>query len=90
VDILPGIEGFRDFWGTSVFHCPHCHGWEVRGQPLAVYGKGSAAVEQALLLTAWSSDVTVCPDGQAGLSSEEAAKLSAAGIAVTEQKIRLC
>lgn len=87
VDILPDIEGFREFWGASVFHCPYCHGWEVRDQPLAVYGKGSAAVEQALLLTAWTSDLIICSDGPASLSLEEELKLSAARIAIREQKI---
>jgi len=36
---LPAIEGFTELWGTSIFHCPYCHG-EVRDQPLAIYGKG--------------------------------------------------
>lgn len=87
-DILPDIEGFREFWGASVFHCPYCHGWEARDQSLAVYGKGGAAVEQALLLTTWTSDLIICSDGPASLSLEEKHKLSAARIGIREQKIR--
>ena len=27
---LPDLEGVAELWGTRVFHCPYCHGWEVR------------------------------------------------------------
>lgn len=26
----PDIPGLAELWGTSVIHCPFCHGWEVR------------------------------------------------------------
>ena len=32
--------GFRELYGRSVFHCPYCDGWEVRDQPIAIYGRG--------------------------------------------------
>ena len=44
VDELPQIDGLRELWGTSVLHCPHCHGWEVRDEPLAAYGRGDVAM----------------------------------------------
>jgi thioredoxin reductase len=87
VDILPEIDGFQDLWGVSVFNCPYCDGWEVRGEALAVYGKGDAAVELALLLTAWTSDTIVCSDGPARLSLEQERRLASAGIALIQQKI---
>src|SRR6185503_11154078 len=40
VDDLPLLEGLQGFYGTSVFHCPYCDGWEIRDQPLAIYGRG--------------------------------------------------
>lgn len=27
---FPDIPGMAELWGTSVIHCPFCHGWEVR------------------------------------------------------------
>lgn len=27
---FPDIPGLAELWGTSVVHCPFCHGWEVR------------------------------------------------------------
>src|SRR6476620_2394548 len=29
---LPAVTGLAELWGTSVFHCPYCHGWEVQDQ----------------------------------------------------------
>ena len=37
-DELPEIPGVRDRWGRDLLHCPYCHGWEVRDQPIGVLG----------------------------------------------------
>ena len=62
-DELPAVEGVRELYGTSVFHCPYCDGWGVRDQPLAAYGDADDAIGMALSLLTWSSDVVVCTDG---------------------------
>ena len=31
-DELPEIPGLAARWGTSVLHCPYCHGYEFSGQ----------------------------------------------------------
>src|SRR5687768_10156835 len=36
IDELPDLEGFRALWGTSVFQCPYCHGWEHRDRRFGV------------------------------------------------------
>ena len=33
VDTLPDIPGLADRWGTSIFHCPYCHGYELEPWP---------------------------------------------------------
>ena len=63
VDQHPEIPGYEALWGRSIFHCPYCHGWEVRDQALAVLGQGDAVVQYAPLLTSWSDDVVVCTNG---------------------------
>ena len=60
----------------SVFHCPFCHGWEVRDRPLGVLDRGADGVHRALLLRAWSDDVTLLTDGPAELTDDEAATLA--------------
>lgn len=27
---VPDVPGLAELWGTSVLHCPFCHGWEAR------------------------------------------------------------
>lgn len=66
VDRPPLVEGVRELFGRGVFHCPYCDGWELRGQPLAAYGRGEAGLGLALELTAWSAGVTLCSDGRPG------------------------
>jgi thioredoxin reductase len=69
---VPDVPGFREHWGRAVFHCPFCHGWEVRDRPLVVYGRGELAERQAALLKGWTDDVTVvAPDELTGLRVED-------------------
>jgi thioredoxin reductase len=69
---VPDVPGFREHWGHAVFHCPFCHGWEVRDRPLVVCGEGTVAEQQAALLRGWSGDVTVVDPGEvAGLRVED-------------------
>ena len=88
VDAVPQIEGFRELYGLGVFHCPYCDGWEVRDQPLAVYGRGDhKGGGLALELTAWSADVVLCTDGPSELTDAFADRLGRYGIAVREERI---
>jgi thioredoxin reductase len=71
---VPDVPGFAELWGGAVFHCPFCHGWEVRDRPVVVYGAGEVADRQAALLAAWTDDVTVVDPGDvAGLRVEDGA-----------------
>ena len=81
---LPGVE---ERWGRSVFHCPFCHGWEVRERALGVLDRGETGVRRALLLRAWSDDVTLYSNGPAELAEEEAGLLRAAGVEIDERPV---
>ena len=56
-DELPDIPGVRERWGRDLLHCPYCHGYEVRDQPLGVLGGTPDAVQHAQLVRQWSDDV---------------------------------
>jgi choline dehydrogenase-like flavoprotein len=56
-DELPAIAGLRARWGRDVLHCPYCHGWGIRDEPIGVLGTNPMAVHAALLLRQWSDDV---------------------------------
>jgi thioredoxin reductase len=87
VDELPAVEGMAELWGKGVYHCPYCHGWEVRDQPLAVFANGAAGVHVALLLSLLSTDIVICTNGPADFSEEERRRLAARGIAVREEAV---
>ncbi len=87
VDNLPPIDGFRELYGTSVFHCPYCDGWEVRGQPIAIYGRGERGLGLSLELTAWSRNLVLCTDGPSGIDADGRERLARNGIAVREEQI---
>ncbi|HEV7621824.1 MAG TPA: NAD(P)/FAD-dependent oxidoreductase [Flavisolibacter sp.] len=63
-DILPEIEGLKELYGKSVFHCPYCDGWEVRERKIGVYARDKEGAELALTLTGWSKEVTLYTDGR--------------------------
>jgi thioredoxin reductase len=85
VDHIPEIEGLREMYGRSVFHCPYCDGWEVRDRPLAIYGRGERGVGLTLELTGWSRDLVLVTDGAAEIEPSELARLRAHGIVVDER-----
>jgi thioredoxin reductase len=87
VDNLPEIAGFRELYGRSVFHCPYCDGWELRDQPLAVYGRGALGVGVALELTLWSRDLVLCTDGPSEVDAETFERLHRNGIRVRDECI---
>ena len=86
-DLLPEIDGLAGLWGNSVLHCPYCHGWEVRDEPLALYADGSVAMEMAPLLLQWSHDLLLCTGGGPGLGRPERARLSRVGVRIVDAPV---
>lgn len=78
----PDLPGLAERWGRSVFHCPFCHGWEVRDKALGVLDDGERGAERALLLRFWSEDVTLFTGGGNGLSQDEIDRLDRAHVAI--------
>jgi thioredoxin reductase len=84
---VPELPGVAELWGRSVFHCPFCHGWEMRDRALGVLGGGDGGLHRALLLSGWSDDVVLLSDGPAELEPGDLERLSAAGIEVDERPV---
>ena len=81
VDVLPPFEGMERHWGHSVFQCPYCHGFEMKGRSWGVLATNDAIAEWSFLLLGWTKRLTVFTNGEA-LSSEVRARLVAAGVTV--------
>jgi thioredoxin reductase len=64
---LPGMDGL---WGTSVIHCPFCHGWEARDARIGLLAADDAHTAHLLpMLRGLSDDVEVF-DAVSGLRAE--------------------
>lgn len=62
-DVMLDIPGFAEAWGRGIYHCPFCHGWEVRDRPLAVYASGDTVMFRVNLIRNWSRDLIAVTDG---------------------------
>lgn len=79
VDSLPKISGLAARWGKSVIHCPYCHGYEFRQQPIAIIANGDASVHQAAILPDWGP-VTYFSQNRYVPDAEQAALLKRRGV----------
>ena len=86
-DELPERPGFRELWGRGVYHCPYCHGWEVRDRPLAVLASGEELLMRATLIRNWSRDLVALTDGATGPVGDARDRLAALGVPVKEGRI---
>jgi thioredoxin reductase len=86
-DQIPELEGSNELYGTSVFHCPYCDGWEMRDQPLAVYGRGASGAGLSLSLKTWTNDVVLCSDGRARVTAADRERLARHQIPIREERI---
>jgi thioredoxin reductase (NADPH) len=67
---VPDVPGIAELWGTSVVHCPFCHGWEARDARIGVLSAGPEHLAHIPpLLRRLSADVTVF-EGIAELRSD--------------------
>ena len=85
-DELPEIPGVRERWGRDLLHCPYCHGWEVRDQPLGVLGTMRGSVQHAQLVRQWSNDVAFFVHTYE-LTAAEHAQLEARGMQIIRGEV---
>jgi thioredoxin reductase len=83
----PRLPGMDERWGRAVFHCPFCHGWEVRDRPLGVLASGAVGVHGALNLRAWSDRITLLTNGNSALTDEQREQLAVGGVELDERPI---
>ena len=86
-DRLPDVPGVAERWGTDVLHCPYCHGWEVRDQPIGVLGDGPMAVHQALMWRQWTDDVILFRHRAPEPTPEQRDQLAARDIPVVDGEV---
>ena len=85
-DDLPDIPGVRERWGRDLLHCPYCHGYEVRDQPLGVLGGNPESIAHALLIRQWSDDVVLFANG-ATLTADQCERLVACAVGIIDDPV---
>lgn len=86
-DVLPDIPGLAEHWGSGVFHCPYCHGWEVRDSRIGVVTTSPMSLHQVTLLRQWSDRVTVFSAGLGGLDPVTERALRARGMVIESDPV---
>ena len=64
VDEFPEVDGFFDHYGTSVFHCASCDGYEAQGRSLVILGWGEQVTAFAVGMLDWAENITVVTEGR--------------------------
>ncbi|GAB3482752.1 NAD(P)/FAD-dependent oxidoreductase [Nocardiopsis coralliicola] len=82
-DTLPDVPGLAEHWGRGTVHCPYCHGWEVRDEPIGVLAVGPASVHQALLFRQLTDDLVFFTRGTE-LDAQTRERFAARGIRVVD------
>ncbi|WP_428929652.1 NAD(P)/FAD-dependent oxidoreductase [Marinibacterium sp. SX1] len=82
-DTLPDLPGFAERWGTSVLHCPYCHGYELNRQPVGVLARDEASMHQAMLLPDWGA-TTLFTQGVFTPTTEQRDMLAGRGVRIEE------
>jgi thioredoxin reductase len=85
-DLTPDCPGFLEFYGTSVFHCPDCDGYEVTGRTVAVLCRDHSIVGFAKGLLTWTDRLVALTDG-AVVEPETREALDAMGIPIRERRV---
>ncbi len=83
----PQLPGLAQLWGSSVFQCPFCHGWEMRDKKLAALAAGEQGMHTALMLRGWTDDVVLLTDGRSELAPDDERVLHAAGVRCDDRRV---
>ncbi|WP_217177242.1 NAD(P)/FAD-dependent oxidoreductase [Streptomyces sp. AC495_CC817] len=85
-DVLPEVPGLAEHWGHSVVHCPYCHGWEVRDEPVGILATGPASIGHAYLFRQLTEGLTYFTHGT-DLDEDSRARFAARGIRVVDTPV---
>ena len=91
VDERIPVSGFDALWGTSIFQCPYCHGYEVRDQRWGVLVHDETMLEHlvpfAAMLQAWTADVHVFATDAVTIPGAVRTRLESADIRVATSPV---
>lgn len=87
-DIKPEIQGFDDFYGSSIWHCPDCDGPSITGLKVGVIGWGKGIAKYALYMLTWTDKLTVLTHSHdADMEPDALTSLAEGGIALRSEAV---
>lgn len=87
VDQLPALPGLSERWGSSVFHCPYCHGYELEQGRIGVLATSALAMHHALMLPDWGT-VTLFLNSAFEPDQEQLDHLARRGVTIERAPVR--
>lgn len=86
-DVLPDVPGLAERWGTSVLHCPYCHGYEFSDRRLGVLHLSPNSIHQAKLIAEWGP-TTFFLNGAPELDDDTLADLQRRNVTLERTPVR--
>ncbi len=77
-DRLPDLPGLAERWGSRIFHCPYCHGYELNRGRIGLLATSPLSMHLAMMLPDWGP-TTVFLDGSFEPDDKQATQLEARG-----------
>lgn len=89
VDVEPELPGIKDAVRLGLIrHCPICDAYEAIDKKVALIGYGKCRINEAILLRAYTSDLTLLTLGRAlSLADAERRTLSEIGVRIVEDPV---
>lgn len=86
-ETLPDVKNITNYYGTSIFSCPFCDGWEMKDRSLILIVESIQAIHLTRLLKNWTNDLVVATNGKLFLDKEQKELLKLNNIRLIEEKI---
>ncbi|SDQ35429.1 NAD(P)/FAD-dependent oxidoreductase [Carnobacterium viridans] len=86
-ETLPDVRGIETYYGSSIFSCPFCDGWEMKDRPLVLIAESVQALHVTKLLKNWTDDLIVATNGNTVFDDDQKRVLETNHIRLIEERI---
>lgn len=87
-DRFPDVSGIIPCLGVSLYICPDCDGYEVRGCKTAVIGSGDAGAGMAAAISYWTDQITLINQEQRPISERLMKKMKELNVTILDTPVQ--
>jgi thioredoxin reductase len=90
VDEPPPVPGLAELWGTRVFHCPYCDGYELGMGSLGLLATSPTSPHFAVLVSEWAApgQMTLFLNGSPDPDPAELVRLESRRVTIEHEQVR--